>query len=159
MGSSIRAATDGERSLQPDTEVHTRGSSRKSSQQPRFHLPNLGQLLHTLETMYPASACTPMQCVHNGINASMQILPSCCLQTRAATMTTVMGRFFLGLVWDRVSGQADTPGRVQYRAAQLRCLVGSCSYHHQCCLPLLVSILHSQQSAIAHMHDCVVSQQ
>lgn len=35
-------------------------------------------------------------------------------------MTTVMGRFFLGLVWDRVSRQADTPGRVQYRASQLR---------------------------------------
>lgn len=36
-------------------------------------------------------------------------------------MTGVMGRFALGLVWDRVTRQADTPGRVQFRAAQLRC--------------------------------------
>ena len=36
-------------------------------------------------------------------------------------MTGTLGGFFLGLAWDRVTGQADTPGRVQYRAAQLRC--------------------------------------
>ena len=48
------------------------------------------------------------------------------LQSRATTMTTVMGRFFLGLLWDRVSRQADTPGRVQYRAAQLRCVYVIC---------------------------------
>ena len=35
-------------------------------------------------------------------------------------MTSVMGRFALSLAWDRFSGQADSPGRVQYRAAQLR---------------------------------------
>ena len=35
-------------------------------------------------------------------------------------MTGVMGGFFLGLVWDRLTGQADTLGRVQFRAAQLR---------------------------------------
>ncbi len=35
-------------------------------------------------------------------------------------MTGVLGGFFLGLAWDRISGQADTPGRVQFRAAQLR---------------------------------------
>ena len=81
-----------------------------------------------LSTICLASACTLVQCVHSGSNQgiyAMQSLALCCLQTRAATMTTVMGRFFLGLVWDRVSGQADTPGRVQYRAAQLRYVVDS----------------------------------
>ena len=40
-------------------------------------------------------------------------------------MTGGLGSFFLGLVWDRLTGQADTPRRVQYRAAQLRCATNS----------------------------------
>lgn len=47
-------------------------------------------------------------------DATFQIL------VRGLTMTGVLGGFFLGLAWDRISGQADTPGRVQFRAAQLR---------------------------------------
>lgn len=47
-------------------------------------------------------------------SATFQIL------VRGLTMTGTLGGFFLGLAWDRVTGQADTPGRVQYRAAQLR---------------------------------------
>ena len=42
------------------------------------------------------------------------------MQMRGLTITTKLGAFFLGLAWDRVTNQADTPARVQFRAAQLR---------------------------------------
>ena len=43
------------------------------------------------------------------------------LLRRGSEMSWRFTVLFLGLAWDKVTGQANLPSRVQQRAAQLRC--------------------------------------
>ena len=69
-------------------------------------------------------------------------------------MTGVMGGFFLGLVWDRLTGQADTPGRVQFRAAQLRYTQMSKTCDHE--VSILVQGMLSMESMSWSAKSCML---